>query len=308
MIKKKRRFSECQWLRAAGFVIALAASSMPRLAAANELDAFQQALRAYDGQEYAVSATLLEALVGGEQPRLQNRALVLESRKYLAASYLFLGRRADAAEQFVRLLREDPVYQLDPLAFPDEVQKAFAEARKTLEQERIEVEKQIKRAQSEATLKKKTASQEDRDNLNRLFAIAQTQQVERMHSRWVAMIPFGAGQFQNGDRAWGTFFAVSEGITAAVDIVSYFFHASLKGQNPAVEDLGEARFAESAFRFTNQVSFTLLVTLVIAGIIEAQVDYKPLEITSRPRPLPEELRNVLKFSIETGSMNARFRF
>jgi hypothetical protein len=122
------------------------------------------------------------------------------------------------------------------------------------------------------------------------------------------MIPFGAGQFQNGDPAWGTFFAVSEGITAAVNIVSYFFHENLRGQHPADNIIGEAKLAEGAFRFTNQVSFTMLAVLVVAGIVEAQIHYKPSEIASRQRPMPEDLTNLLKVSVETGSANARFAF
>jgi hypothetical protein len=290
------------------FLITIVLCGSAGSAFANELDDFQRALKAYESQSYALAATLFDGLVGGEQTRLQNRALVLESRKYLAASYLFIGQKDKASEQFVRLVREDLTYQLDPLAFPEEVQKTFAEARQKVEQERIASEEAKKRAQVEASKRITNATQDDREKLRRVLTLAETDRVELLHSRWIAVVPFGVGQFQNGDPGWGTFFAVSEGITAAVSILSYAFHESLRGQRPAPERLGEARFAESAFFYTNVVSFGLLASLVVAGLIDAQVRYQPFGTKTRKRPLPDDLRNVLKVSIGASGATAIIAF
>jgi hypothetical protein len=280
--------------------------SLPRVAAANELDEFQQALRAYENQDYALASSLFEALVGGDQARVQNRALRLESRKYLAASYLFVGRPAEAAEQFGKLLSEDSSYQLDPLSFPEDVQKSFADAREKHERERAVIELEKKRAEKEENKKKISETETDRRKMARLITIAQTERVEKRNSRWIGLVPFGAGQFQNGDSAWGTFFAISEGLTGAASIVCYFFHESLRGQNP--QDLSEARFAEGAFRYTNQVSLVLLATLVVAGIVDAQLRYKPLESETRIRPLPDDLREFTKPAVKTSDLGLRLRF
>lgn len=310
-LKRRRRTllrGTRSWVTAVVFLTTIVLSWSPGSAIANELDDFQRALKAYETQSYGLAATLFEGLVGGEQTRLQNRALVLESRKYLAASYLFVGKKDSASKQFVRLVREDPTYQLDPLAFPEEVQKTFAEARQQVEQERIAAEEAKKQAQAAASKRKTSATLDDREKLRRVLTLAETERVERLHSRWIALVPFGVGQFQNGDPGWGTFFALSEGITAAVNILSYFLHDSLKGQRPAPDMLGEARFAESAFRYSNQVSFTLLAGLVLAGVIDAQVRYQPIEKEIRNKPLPEDLRNVLKVSIEAKAATVQIAF
>jgi tetratricopeptide (TPR) repeat protein len=293
---------------AAAFLLALQLVGLPRLAFANELDDFQRALRAYEIQNYRLSTELFEALVGGEPVRLQNRALLLESRKYLAASYLFIGRPDKSTQQFERLLRDDPTYQLDPLAFPEEVQEAFLNARQKIEKERAAAEEQKKRALDEAANRKKAERIDDREKIRRVFVLAQTERVEKLHSRWIAAVPFGVGQFQNGDSGWGTFFAVTEGITAAINVLSYFLHGGLKGQKPSDAEQGEAKLAEGVFRYTNQVSFVLLVGLVAGGIIDAQVRYHPFEVTRRKRELPEELRETLKFTIGAGSIGARIGF
>src|SRR5262245_16024546 len=122
------------------FTCALFASSLVWLSAsrvcANDFEDFGAARSAYDAQDYRRAAALFEALAGGDTPTLTNKSLVLESKKYLAASYLFLKKLTVAELEFERLLRIDPEYQLDPLAFPEEVQRLFARVKTRLDAER----------------------------------------------------------------------------------------------------------------------------------------------------------------------------
>lgn len=296
------------WTRWVLCLGALIIGALPLTARANELEDLQQALSAYEAQNYQFSATLLEALVGGEQPRLQNRALVMESRKYLAASYLFLGRSTEAEQQYRRLLQEDPSYQLDPMDFPEEVQAIFKKVRQELEIQRRADDAVKKLAEEEANRRKTDKESAERAKMLDLIKLAETESVERVNSRWIALIPFGVGQFQNGDAGWGIFFSVFEGVAAATAISGYFLHEHLKGQQPKPEDLGEARFAEKSFRYANQISLTLLAVAVIAGIIDAQARFHPLETTQRPRQLPEDLRESLKISKNGGDLLLTFTF
>jgi tetratricopeptide (TPR) repeat protein len=292
-------------------LIVFVLNGLPGLARANELDDFHQALRAYEEQNYSLATSLFEALVGGDQAKLQNRALLLESRKYLAASYLFLGLREKAVEQFERLLLDDPSYQLDPLAFPEEVQKTFSEVRSNFEQvEKVQRTKEEKKTRAEkVTIKKKEdSSRFDRNKIQRVMSIAETERVERLHSRWIALIPFGVGQFQNGDRGWGTFFVISEGLAAAVNIASYFLHQGLKGKVPNSDELGKARFLENAFCYTNWGSLALLGGLAVGGIIDAEVRFRPDDVETRKRVLPEDLRNILKVSVGVSGVAASVNF
>jgi hypothetical protein len=106
-------------------VVLMAAFALP--VAADELSDFEAARRNYDKQSYAKAARGLESLVGGVIPRARNPVVRLEARKYLGATYLFLGKDGDAREQFRLLLEEDPDYDIDPVAFPEAVVETFQE-------------------------------------------------------------------------------------------------------------------------------------------------------------------------------------
>ena len=103
----------------------MAAFALP--VAADELSDFEAARRNYDKQSYAKAARGLESLVGGVIPRARTPVVRLEARKYLGATYLFLGKDGDAREQFRLLLEEDPDYDIDPVAFPEAVVETFQE-------------------------------------------------------------------------------------------------------------------------------------------------------------------------------------
>jgi tetratricopeptide (TPR) repeat protein len=263
-------------------------------ARANELDDFQQARQLYEAQQYEDAAFAFEELIGGEVPRIRNRALLLESRKYLGVCYLFLGRREQAELQFELLLGDDHNYELDPVAFPEEVQTVFHSVRRRLESENLKETREREREEEQARRKEADRLLEERKDLMRLVELAQTERVEHKNSRWIALIPFGVGQFQNGHNSLGTFLAVSEALLVALNITSYFLHQSLEGQQPEPERLGEARFAEKTFRITNQVTLGVFALLSIGGIVDAQIRFKPYWTQKQKRKIPDDLRDTLK--------------
>src|SRR3954447_26725303 len=93
-------------------VLACTFWAAPQGAKANDFEEFEAGRQAYESQDYARSADVFEQLVGGDVPRLQNRSLVLESEKYLGASYLFLGKLNQAEQHFEKLLAMEPEYML----------------------------------------------------------------------------------------------------------------------------------------------------------------------------------------------------
>src|SRR5690606_10784316 len=102
--------------------------------------AFEQAREAYGRGEYATVVDLLEPMVGGPLPAIQDRVLVRESRRYLGAAYVLTGRNPRANEQFEALLRslgdDMEQYQLDAADFPSEVHAVFRTVRDRLLDER----------------------------------------------------------------------------------------------------------------------------------------------------------------------------
>src|SRR5688572_23098174 len=126
-------------------------SSAP--AQAGELEDFRDAQAAYEIHNFPLAITLFEALVGGATPQLTNPVLINESRKYLGAAYLIVGRREAAEAQFEALLTAEPTYELGAADFPVEVIELFASVRQALlERERIEAERETARLRHEHDL------------------------------------------------------------------------------------------------------------------------------------------------------------
>lgn len=284
----------------------LAAAATPQRARANDFDQFQNARVAYESANYALAADLFQGLLATMQLG-DRRPVVIESRKYLAAAYLFLGRKADAEAQFSVLLRAAPDYVLDPLAFPEEVGKTFAGVKQRLEQEQKSAEQARERAAATEQGQAELAARREHDRLARLLELASTQRVEEVRSRWVAAVPFGVGQFQNGHDGLGLLLAVGEGTLLATSIVTFFLHESLRDLQPTPSSRDNAKLAEAAFRYTNQISFGLFAAIAITGVVDAEVRFRPTRSYDRPRPLPDDVKD-LHLSIGPGGAAITGRF
>jgi tetratricopeptide (TPR) repeat protein len=298
---------------AAVFALVLAGSP----ARADEIDDFEAARRSYEAQTYGDAARRLEAMIGGEVPAIESEILVLEARKYLAATYLFLGRRDAASEQFRLLLRQDPTYQLDPLGFPAAVLEVFSEVRTELdaarardEEERRQRLEQLRRERLETLLQREA-------RLTRLLELARTETVETRASRAVATLPFGIGQFQNGHATWGRAFAATELTLVIFSAATWGWHRWLRGQVDEVPPNEADRFRrqERAARITNQLSMSLLGAVMLAGILDAHLRFVPLRTRTRERELPPDLELTpeppepsLEVGLGPGGASLRLRF
>jgi tetratricopeptide (TPR) repeat protein len=275
---------------------------------ANDFEDFENARSAYEAQDYAKAVTLFEALAGGDVPQLTNRSLVLESKKYLGASYLFLGKISQAEQEFMRLLRLDPDYLLDPLAFPEDVQRLFARVKKQLDAERRASQEESEREKQRILREQTERSERARLRWAELTKLAEVETVHETRSRWLALVPFGAGQFQNGHASLGAVLAVTEGSLLALSLVTYALHDHLRGQNPKPSEIVDARLAEQGFRYTNQISFALFAIVAVTGVIDAQVRFQPSYDYERKRALPPELMSAPELSIGPTGASLRLRF
>ncbi len=277
----------------------VAASTAP--VAADELSDFESARRAYDKQNYTKAARELESLVGGVVPRARNPVVRLEARKYLGATYLFLDDEKAAREQFRLLLEEDEEYDIDPVAFPEAVVQTF---------QQVKTQVEIERARDKA-LDEKRREKERSDELEQLIKqqqriasleeLARTETVERVNSRWIAALPFGAGQFQNQNRRLGIMFAVMESAFLAASVATFVGHNSLRNEMSTPEEVGRAERVERALRIGNWVSVGGLLSFYVAGLVEAQVRFRPIIRSTRERELPDDLP-------VTGDERAAIRF
>jgi len=275
---------------------------------ANDFEEFDAARNAYEGQDYAQAARRFEQLGGGDTPALTNRSLLLESKKYLAASYLFLGKLPQAEAEFQRLLRLDPQYLLDPLGFPEEVQRLFAQTKARLDSERRVAEEERRREEERKRQLEERRLSEARARWERLVSLAQTERVEEKRSRWIALIPFGVGQVQNGHGSLGAVLAVSEGSLLAISLVSWIIHENLRGEHPGASARDEFTVTERVSRYTNQVSLGLFGALALTGIIDAQARFQGDAAHTRKRSLSPELREPPRLSVGPQGLSLRIKF
>lgn len=259
----------------------------PSLATASDFDDFDRARQLYEGQQYGPAANAFEVLVGGDVPRLQEPLLVLESRKFLAASYLFLGRKSDAEAEFTRLLETDPDYELLEANFPQAVVSVFREVRDRVRAQRDDARRrQNEQVEAERRAREAMLAAEEA-RLARLTKLASEETVELRNDRFIAAIPFGVGQFQNGHNILGWTLAVSEALLLSTAVVSWAIHrsldTSLDKQIPA--DRVAFENARTAAKITNWVSMGLFTGIALGGIVDAQLRFVPYVRETRPRSL-----------------------
>ncbi len=293
---------------AAGLLAGVALSLCAVTARAGDVEDFEVARRAYESRDYVRAVQYFEELVGGETPRLESRVLVLESRKYLAAAYLYVGRRDAARDQLERLLHDEPTYVLDPLAFPVEVLELFDAVRERLEHDASET-------QLRAALEMRARAAESR--ASRLYEVASAPVPVRVeHSRVLALVPFGVGQFQNDDVGLGVFFLSAQALFWASAIVNTALYAQL------LEEVTRRRLSGAAFDpvgvndlalgfyLADWLSVGLALVFTIAGIVEAQVSFVEHHYEEGGVDVPEDLAPPAEpspsVSIGPGSLTLRF--
>ncbi len=283
---------------------------LPAGAKAGDVEDFEAARSAYEARDYERAVIYFEALVGGEMPRLESPALVAEARKYLGAAYLFVGRRDAARQQFERLLRAEPDYILDPLRFPIDVQELFDSVRERLvlehhqERERTALEERAMRAEERA---------------RSLILFAEEEVTTAVpNSRWLALLPFGVGQFENGDPGLGWAFLLSETALAGTAIGAMIWWQELSVFANRAQLAGDA----TSIREANQLleaAFVLhwsavgaLSAVVLAGILEAQIRFVPARTVRERRRVPEALRaqetTDFRLGVGAGTVSLSLRF
>lgn len=277
--------------------IVLASSFIASPASADELADFGAAQRAYEQGDYALALTLFEGMVGGATPRIRSEVLITESRKYLAASYLFEGRESDARAQFARLIEGNPDYILDPVAFPAAVHAIFSEVKAEVGaamRERTEAQEAAERERRERALRRLVEQQE---RIARLELLAQEVTIENTSSRWIAALPFGTGQLQNGHRGLGLGLMSAQILLATTSVTTFIYHDFLNDQANEMRNANQpvdSRLVSLArsVRITNQISTGLLGGVALAGIIDAQVRFREGRSSTRQREIPEDLQDI----------------
>jgi hypothetical protein len=239
--------------------------------------------------------------IDGANPTITDPVLVNKGRMLRASSDMYLGRKADAVTQFEEILKSNPKFEPDPLLFPQGVLDEFKKTRDRLEKEAAD------KAKGDKTLQDLKACRDSLDALGTKYKSladwAARERVVHSSSRLVATIPFGAGQFQNGDTALGIVFLSTETVAVIAASISYAIHYSIP-QQPA--DTSRAQSVESASRIVNLISVGAFAALAIGGVVQAHLAYVPETYEIRSRPLPKSFLSSLVPVVAAAPSGATF--
>jgi hypothetical protein len=281
-------------------IVALVAAALlltmaPGEARADTAADLEKARAAYLAHKYddaeARLRPLLDALLDAKSRGHDDPDSIADARMYLGAVLLAESKRDDANAMFEKLLLEKPDYQPDTLRVSLEAINAFIDTRKRLndkltaiteerirlaEAERVKADEARKKAEARTAMLEKAAGEE-------VF-------MEKT-SRWLALLPFGVGQFQNGQKALGYTFLSGEALLGAGSIVGAALMFYNSGQTQAAVLRGDgtapaynARAQEAAWAGDIFGAGFLLAAAV--GIVHAELTFVPEKVTVRKRDLP----------------------
>jgi hypothetical protein len=213
---------------------------------------------------------------------------VLPDAYFLLAAALFRLDRAEEARALLdAMAAKRPDAEPDPLLLPPEVVDGFADAKGRVRERVAEQQKERERLRLEAEAARAREKEELDARIAKLENLARVESIREPHSRWLAAVPFGVGQFQNGEKALGWVLLVSESlalVTCAATVVVYdraVDDAYATRDQPGVSRQYLAR-ATSA-RTVNIISAITGLAFGAAGLVEAQVNFVPEVKISRER-------------------------
>jgi hypothetical protein len=242
---------------------------------------FTRGKAAYERAEYTRAIEVLRPLLYPEI-RLQTEGQVVETHRMLGVSHLFEKQNALAAQEFRKLLQLRPDYRFDALLDPPQVVDFFNTVLRDYEGELAQIE-----------ARRKQADREERERREAYERAKNGPTVVERHmirnSFTVNFIPFGAGQFQNGQRKKGWAFLLSETTLGAVSVGAFATNFAVYGfrpkrtcpmDAPRCTDTKDEQRSET-LTTVQLVSGGLFFAVAAWGIADAILNYKP-EVPAPP--------------------------
>jgi hypothetical protein len=260
-------------VRALAVVLALAiCTESPASPSLNPRAALEEGKLAYQRSDFAhVEKTIAPILY--PTPELDGEALI-EGRRLLGLAYFFEKKEDKAKQEFVLILQKRPDYELDPVVEPVKAVAFFNKVRteqaELLAASRKRQQEEDEKARIDAERKRIA----DRAKAERVYV--EKQVIRR--SRLVAMLPFGIGQVQNGQRGKAIAFGVSEAVLGGLSLATWI---SIREVFPGFKvDATQERLKDTlvGLQIGAGVAFW---AVVIWGIIDAQVKLVPETVILR---------------------------
>ncbi len=266
--------------------------ALPRVARADPAADLEKAHNAYVAHQYDEAEARLRALLDPATGTLTEPDAVADARMYLGATLVAEKKADEAAKVFSDLLSDKPEYQPDALRVSLEAVDAFTDAR-ARNRDRIAAiqAERVRKAQQEKA-RGDAERERQRARLEALEKLASTETITHENSRLVALVPFGAGQLQNGDTALGWTLLVGEGLLALGSGVSAGMSFLYVAQRNDAYQKGQFDVATQYNDFAKTAAWVGdflaggFVAAAVAGVVQAQLAFVPETVTVRKRELP----------------------
>lgn len=291
-----------RWLALAALALTVCRASVALAADGEELDYAKSLI---DGAQYEEAAVRFQVLLDPAREscptvaqlttggcKLTDESTIWRARSYYALALALLDRKAEAKSQFKLLLKQSPTFIPSPAIFPQKTIELFLQAKSEVEADLT----------SQALLDQQRKSEEAAERtaylayVTSLENLASKELVVSERSRWLAALPFGVGQFVNDNTALGVFFLSIEVAALGASVGTFVGHSVLSTCGTKVRPdicgsaLDPVALEEQVdqLKVANIVSTASLAALMIAGVIEAQVNFAPSVEKTRVRKLPQK--------------------
>jgi hypothetical protein len=261
-------------------------------ARADELSDLEKAYAAYAARKYVDAEERLRTLLNPTSGTLKDPDRVADARMYLGAVLLAEGRRNDALAVFQRLLLDKEDYQPDPLRIPLEALDALIDVRSQIREKVRALQVERARQQQDEQAKLEAEKQRAAARIAMLEKLAGEEIVIERNSRWIAVLPFGIGQFQNRQDPVGWTFLVAESVLGAGSVVSaaltLYNETNARdalARNDTAQAMGYNERARTAW-WANVAFFGGFAATAVAGVVHAQATFVPERVQVRRRALP----------------------
>ncbi len=196
----------------------------------------------------------------------------------LAVSYWWLKKYKASESAFMILLSMKPTYHINPAIHPPGLVRFFQRVRKKLRIKPIVIRK---RQRQELRLCRKQLLRKGR-LVARLKQRCGIERVVLKTRLWPAFVPFGLGQFNNGDDTKGWIFFSTELTLLLVNAASYILAETSwirNGPSGTVKNDEKSLKRARSVQAAQIASGVLLGATALAGIIEALVSYRGTRTT-----------------------------
>lgn len=274
---------------AAAFLLTLAIAPSVRADEQSDLD---KGRNVYLARQYDEADARFRTMLDPRTGTLHDPALIAQAQMYWGAVMIAKGRPQDASALFEKLLLRDAHYEPDPLSFPPDVLDAFVDTRTRIRDSLNAAARENARREADRKAREEAEKQRQIERLKLLERLASEEEIIERHYRFVAFVPFGAGQFQNGQKALGwIFLGVESSLVLAGAVTVPLYYAELKAASdeymPATNmfatSQGQTHLDRAnTYRVANLTLYAGFAATALIGIAQANLAYVPdLHITQK---------------------------